>query len=404
MLKAGIELADYYQKMVLEDFEGNVYINNGVFSRIVKMENGICYVVNHVYADGSYDWIPCPGCCDGMDEGGGGGGGGDSSGNSSGGAWSDGTTVSGNPWYGDSSTFPNSGDPNANQGNGSTEYGAGGTYSSGSNNSNNPNNSTTTPTSPHQPGYHQLGYINPHTGILTVPCVPAEDDGDIETLPCRKIINQLQSNSEILTEIQSMANKTGENTEWGRYKVTSANVIQTPPSDTNGAVSFPVPPGSSQYTFMAHTHNSPADITYSFFSWADINALGQMIKNNHIDNEHFVAYLATADGTYYALTIDDPDKLKQFFATKFDDYFDLNIALNREKLKARYFDPKMEGDAIIKENDTDLATDEKNMVKFLSEANMGMTLSESNSTFTNFQNLSYDKNNDKITKKNCNLL
>ncbi len=283
-------------------------------------------------------------------------------------------------------------------GGGGGDSGSGGDTSTGGNNSDGNGTSTGstggggspgTPPSPNGPNI-----------IITTPVLVT--DPDLTTDPCEKIKKQLSENPQIVDELSNMANKTSENTEWGRYKITSANVIQTPASTASGQVSFPFPSVGVKYTMMAHTHNSPAEQTFSVFSWTDLVQMGEMIKNNQIDSNHFVAYLATADGTYFALTIEDPYTFGQFFALSGQPNFDMNIAENRVNEANKYFgELSPNNDPIIKENNTDLYADKKAFLQFLQNNNLGVSLFESNQNFSTFTKLAYNPTTNNVDSENC---
>lgn len=229
---------------------------------------------------------------------------------------------------------------------------------------------------------------------------PVVEEEEIKKDPCDKV-KKLLSKPNMQSEISSMATKTSEPNEWGRYKLTSSSVIQTPPSTSAGAVDFPIP-ASGQYTMIAHTHNSPASSTYSIFSWMDLEGLATLIRQGKVDTQKFVAFLATADGTYYALTIEDPSAFSNFFATAFDTEFDLETGKIRAREMNTYYDPAKIGNPIIKENNSDNLADEKAFLTFLQDNNLGVTLFEANSDFTTFEKVSYDKLTDDIQKTPCN--
>ncbi|MCW1147044.1 hypothetical protein [Flavobacterium lacisediminis] len=225
-------------------------------------------------------------------------------------------------------------------------------------------------------------------------CPPA-----YQRTPCDKI-NDLKSIANIQTELSNMSNKVSDPNEWGRYKLTSASVIQTPPSTSSGEVSFPMPT-SGQYVFMAHTHNSPASTTYSVFSWTDLVALADLLKKNKIDTNNFVAFLATADGTYYALTIENTQNFLKFFAVKGDPLFDMNIATKRVELASKYYGELVPNPSPIIDYNTTPLNDEIAFLNLLQNNNLGLSLLESNSTFTSFEKVTFNQTTGNIDKQPC---
>lgn len=265
---------------------------------------------------------------------------------------------------------------------GGSNSGGGGGGSGGGSSANNPNSNTNSIELP----------------ILTMPVHGAP----IVISPCGKVKKAFTKLPTLRTELSGMSGKTGETTEWGRFKTTNASVIQTPGSTASGEVSFPIP-SNGQYTMMAHTHNSPANTTYSVFSWADLEALATLVRNEKVDTDNFVAFLATADGTYYAFTIEDPDAFAQFFATALDTGFDPAIGAKRAKEMDKYYDIDKKGTPpLISENSTDNNKVEKAFLDFMQDNNIGASLFESNSTFTTFDKVTHNKTTDNVDKQPCN--
>ncbi len=224
---------------------------------------------------------------------------------------------------------------------------------------------------------------------------------DEEKTPCDKVKNIFTNLTNLKSELEFLQSKTSDTKEWGRYKVTTSNLIQTPPTTAALEVSFPVPSG--KYVMLAHTHNSPASSTYSVFSWEDLEAFAALMKNDKIDSEQFVAFLITADGTSFALTIDNPDKFKKFFALSYEPNFDLSIAEKRVSEAKKYYgllDP--DPNPIIKENNLDTVADEKAFLDILQNNDLGLSLFEVNPTFTAFDKVSHDKTTGIINKQPCN--
>ena len=223
----------------------------------------------------------------------------------------------------------------------------------------------------------------------------------VDKEPCDKVKSIFTNLNSLKSELEYLQSKTTDTKEWGRYKVSTSNIIQTPPATTSTEVSFPVPSG--KYIMLAHTHNSPASSTYSVFSWGDLEAFAELMKNNKIDAEQFVAFLITADGTSFALTIDDTDKFKKFFALANEPSFDMSIAEKRVSEAKKYYgllDP--DPNPIIKEDNLDTVLDEKAFLDLLQDNDLGLSLFEVNSTFTAFDKVSHDKTTGIINKQPCN--
>lgn len=224
---------------------------------------------------------------------------------------------------------------------------------------------------------------------------------DLSLDPCVKINGLLAAIPAAQPELASMATQVSDTSEHGRYKLTRSNVVQTPPTGTNGAVSFPTP-ASGAYIMHAHTHNSPANTTLSVFSWFDLEAIAKLMKQGKISPD-CVFFLATADGTNYAFTIDDQVKFSQFFAIGTDPDFDMEIGIQRAETMKKYYDVgNVTGTPLIKEDSTNNLVDEKAFLDMLADNNMGASLLEANSNFTSFNKVVHDKATDTIVPTPCN--
>jgi len=168
---------------------------------------------------------------------------------------------------------------------------------------------------------------------------------------------------------------------------------------------------------IAHTHfefQSPTDTiqTYSVFSPGDLEYMYRRLKENELDND-FVAFLITGKGTSYAMTIHSKFKFKAFFKyvdtyikwTNFQastqeetDYYNNTISPIYEK----YFDKATQPLAPIRTdnaNNNEVLTE---FLKFMDEANMGVTLFEVDANFENFERLKLINNGTQIERQNCN--
>ena len=202
-------------------------------------------------------------------------------------------------------------------------------------------------------------------------------------------------------KLNTLSGNTSLNTERGIYKYSNSSIIQNAGVGTQGQVKFPAVPNGAQCTMMAHTHNSPANSTYSIFSWQDLEGMAKFIRNGQVNVDNYVEFLATADGTYYAITVEDPVKFAQFFATKFDEGFDPEIADKKALQMRKYYGGMGNSNPLIKVDSSNLDS-EKAFLQLLQENNLGATLLQTDSTFTTFSKIHYDKITDTIIPTPCN--
>ena len=130
--------------------------------------------------------------------------------------------------------------------------------------------------------------------------------------------------------------------------------------------------------------------------------LANLIRQGKVETENFVYYLFTADGTNYALTIEDPLAFSQFFAIKDNSDYDPNVGFRMGFEMNKYFDPGRIGHPKITENSTSNTDDEKAFLDFMHDNNIGATLLESDASLTNFAEVTHDKTTDTIKKQPCN--
>lgn len=232
-------------------------------------------------------------------------------------------------------------------------------------------------------------------------CITEEGNAN----PCEKVKNQFTNNPTLQDKLNTLSGNTTANTERGFHKLSNSNIIQNAGVGVDGSVLLPTVPNGAKCTILAHTHNAPAANTYSIFSWADLEAFAKLLKLGKLDANSFTAFLATADGTYYALTIENTQNFLQFFAIKGDPLFDINIATKRVEQAKIYFGELAsfnENIVPIIDYNTDPLDDEKAFLDLLQDNNLGVSLFESNATFTTFEKVTHNKTTGNIDKTPCN--
>lgn len=229
--------------------------------------------------------------------------------------------------------------------------------------------------------------------------------------PCNKIKKQNTKFPSLKQSLITLATTTSQYYENGTFidntaTATTVNPVQTIPSNTanGGTIPLNMNPTNS-YVMIAHTHDSygtDGTGTYSVFSWDDLTTINNLIKNNHIDNSNFVFYVITADGTRYALTVDNATNLSDFFYDPsnlpFGTQIDTKKLFDMQKVFQKYYDKSKNG--LITTTSTAM-NDKTNFLKFIKEANLGITLFEVDATFTNYQKLSIS-NSGVVTPTPCN--
>lgn len=213
---------------------------------------------------------------------------------------------------------------------------------------------------------------------------------------CDKLKKATQDNPTMVNDLTNLQTKTSEPIEHGIYKTSGSVTTQTAIAGQNGSVEFPnITTG--QYEVMAHTHNSPADNTYSIFSWEDLETVSQMLNTNKINASKFTSFLSTADNTNYAFTITDVDKFKALYAAQQWNSSTYNQGLNaiiQTQRAINYYDSPIDNIVgKIKANSSDNISDEIAFLQMLQNLNCGITLFEVDANFTNFTKVTLDQNN-----------
>jgi hypothetical protein len=242
-------------------------------------------------------------------------------------------------------------------------------------------------------------------GNGSVSTAPTLDDNPPKKDPCDKVKDLLALNPNIKTSLLQLNNQTSNTTEEGSFLLNNSSTVQNATVSSSGEVQFTVP-SNGVLIFMAHTHNSPSNSTYSVFSWEDLEGIAKFLKDGNIDATQFVTFLMTADGTRYAFTIDDTTSFLSFFAQIGDPLYSLENNIKKATTMFKYYGQNngIENtipNALIKVENTDLIKDEKNFLKIIKKNKIGITLFEVDSTFTNFEKVKLNFFNS-ITKNPCN--
>lgn len=167
---------------------------------------------------------------------------------------------------------------------------------------------------------------------------------------------------------------------------------------------------------LVHTHPNDTDGTYSVFSFDDLIAISRILANDQLDTGTFVAYLVTKKGndlTYYALTINNKTKFKEFFSTFNDSNYNYLTATQEEKdnrtesrrkidlLRKKYYDDV--ANPLISQANTYRDLMLSQFLKFMEDADMGTTVFKTDENFNDFERVSYNTSSlNNIKEQDCN--
>ena len=183
-------------------------------------------------------------------------------------------------------------------------------------------------------------------------------------------------------------------------------------ADNSTLVDVPLNP-SSKYTAVSHVHPQNDNIkpTYSVPSLGDLVWIGESLDDNGIRTGKFVAFLTTADGTYFALTLKNSEKLRSYFNYRNayrDDitpeqrmqYFS-EFTQEKSDLMLKYYNH--ETNALIKtENQTNIQS-LTYFMEFLDQANLGVEVFKTNENFDNFQQVKLNDSGSVVYEEPCEL-
>jgi|GEM_PF-6202390 len=155
-------------------------------------------------------------------------------------------------------------------------------------------------------------------------------------------------------------------------------------------------PSGQKYKSLAHTHPNSSGGTYSIFSFGDVRKLSALLHSGQLEAGKFVAFLTTYKGTNYALAITDKSKFEDFFYY-FNNTGDASqgnltewlASHNKAKaIESKYFLHKT--NALITETDNNNNNVLEKFLDFMKEANLGVTLFETNANFSEFTKVEKD--------------
>jgi len=249
--------------------------------------------------------------------------------------------------------------------------------------------------------------ISCQEGSRTADLEPFEcDDNDVGVLfrvrkECKKIKNTLNNNASFREVMLEQVTKLNDSIEWSAIKfkdIDNIHISSGTSSNQAAARVLDEVQAPANYVLFFHTHyedpNTLQQDTFSVFSMQDLFMMARLAKHNKLEDD-FVALLATGKGTYYALTIPNAQKLIDFYEPLFGGlpitsspseiiaYNDARSKLNN--LSQKFYDKNT---GIIKESNTNNGFILGAFLDFLDQADMGVSLFKTDSTFTNFTNVS----------------
>jgi hypothetical protein len=222
--------------------------------------------------------------------------------------------------------------------------------------------------------------------------------------PCKKFKKQkdeLPALNQALINLEATKTQNHEN---GIFVDSNSPNVQNLPATTaqGAAVGVPSTAVGVKYKVLAHTHDAVGPDgtgTYSIFSWGDLNLVADLIRTEQMEDDIFTIYLASADNTRYALTIDWPSAFSNYFDVRTNpdnpaqtNYFNSEkyIKLN-EKQEEYYKDGATVGSGKIGLA-TNPADDLIIFLKMLKDLKLNASIFEVDATYTIFKKLTLSPN------------
>ena len=225
--------------------------------------------------------------------------------------------------------------------------------------------------------------------------------------PCKKFRKQKEELPALQQALINLEATKTQNHENGIFVDSNSPNIQnaTPSTTASSTVDFPNLSPPNKYKIMAHTHDAYGPYgtgTFSIFSWGDLLQAADIVKENEFDDDFLTLYLATADGTRYALTIDWPSAFYQVFDINTNpnnpsqtNYFNSDKFQELYKIENKYYS-EIPTSGKISYNSTP-EDDLKVFLKMMKELKLNISLFEVDPTYTTFSKLTL--NSDATVKR-----
>ncbi|MGM0635607.1 MAG: hypothetical protein ACQESK_06045 [Bacteroidota bacterium] len=246
---------------------------------------------------------------------------------------------------------------------------------------------------------------------------PPEDDED----DCEKIKNHLEDedeeDSEFKEKLLDLTSNENLTADYEKAVLLNSSENVSEQSGNSGEPEVMIE-ANGLLTALAHTHPSGIEGgTYSVFSPSDFEAIVSLMKDGVVNSNNFVSFLATGDDTYYALTIEDADKLYDFFYpailtdselldlagenfVEYQEITQMQQGLHKD-INEKYFEYSG-SEYHISENEPDNEKTLENFLNFLKDIDAGVNLYETDEDFEEFTKLELDNNDEVSRENNCN--
>ena len=225
---------------------------------------------------------------------------------------------------------------------------------------------------------------------------PNDGSTPFQKSPCQKVRELLDSQPVFKQKLKALAPQAATAT-FEKAVALYADNTTAEFDGANAKIDIPLNP-AEKYLALAHIHDpvGNGNGTYSVFSFGDINWIGVVdVVNSKANLDKFVSFLATADGTFYAITISDKAKFRAAFnylkyanpnITSEQRMQYLEIADKKQKIYDKYYlETKPHPNyPLIKENGGNNETDLENFLNFIAEGNFGISVLETDVNFETF--------------------
>jgi hypothetical protein len=269
---------------------------------------------------------------------------------------------------------------------------------------NNNNNSNTQPPCSSTPSLENG--IRPCSVGLSSGFEPMDDE--IAINPCSQIQQTINDSTKkaFMTKVKELSTPQNLNLDYEKgvtlsgKSPTQATLKEDIGASNTGYVSLPNLPDKQKYFNIMHNHPNIIGGSYSVFSFQDLARVAKLLESNQLELKSFTAFLSTYKGTNYAYTITHPQKLIDFFYSEDRDFSDPEIdkikyATSLQKavlLQSKFYLGTEYAAPLIKETETDNERVLGYFLDFMSEADIGITLLETNANFNTFSKVEKNSN------------
>ncbi|MEH6537449.1 MAG: hypothetical protein V7719_13710 [Psychroserpens sp.] len=238
---------------------------------------------------------------------------------------------------------------------------------------------------------------------VTIPIVPRAILSPADIIECTKVTDFINdpANDDFKQELIDLASEANLSLDFEKGIAKYENTVGVSNfQGTNASPKVEITIGVNKFKAMGHNHPDTSIPSLPTFSPGDLIGVAKAIRLNKLDTTSFVLFVATKQGTQYAITINDPVKFLDFFffatfnsVTDVGDFAEYQRYNNSKDvftpLFDEYFNPK-ETPKITPTTPNEDAVRE--FLNFMNAADAGFTLFETDESFNTYTKVDLNNN------------